>query len=114
MGSMEKKQPKTHFLVTYRDPLDNKVVELKANQVRDSELGLTFVAVSDFVFETPSVVVDPAAEELRRRFADVRTLHLALHCILSIQEVGRANRGLRFQQAKSNLVVLPGGAPPQP
>ena len=106
--------PKTHFIVSYRDPHDGKLVEIRANKVGDSELGLSFVAISDFVFEEHSVVVDPAAEDLKRRFADVKTLHLSLYSILSVQEVGRGKRGLRFKTAKSNLVLMPGTAAQKP
>jgi hypothetical protein len=111
---MEKKAPKTHFIVTYRDAENGKVIELRANRVEDSTLGLSFVAVSDFVFEAGSLVVDPIAEDLKRRFQDVKTLHLSLYSILSIQEVGHKNRGLKFKQAKSNLVILPGTVTQKP
>jgi hypothetical protein len=103
---VENKTPKNSYIVTYRDPLDSKVTELKANRVEDSSLGLTFVAVSDFVFEESGLVVDPAAEDLKRRFEGVKTLHLSLYSILSVQEVG-AGRGLRFKRSKSNLVLMP-------
>jgi len=111
---MEKKTPKTHFVVSFRDPLDSKLVELRANKVQDSELGISFVAISDFIFEQHSLVVDPTAEDLKRKFEDVKTLHLSLYSILCIQEVGHKNRGLQFKQAKSNLVVLPGSANQKP
>jgi hypothetical protein len=111
---MDKKAPKTHFIVSYRDPLDSKLVELCANKVGDSELGLSFVSVSDFIFENHSLVVDPGAEDLKRKFENVKTLHLSLYSILSIQEVGHKNRGLQFKQAKSNLVVLPGATTQKP
>jgi len=111
---MEKKPPKTHFIVSYRDPQDGKVVELTANRVEDSTLGISFVAVSDFVFESRSLVVDPVAEDLKRRFEDVKTLHLSLYSIQSILEVGLRNRGLKFKQTKSNLVILPGNAVQKP
>jgi hypothetical protein len=114
MVAMEKKEPKTCFIVSYRDPLDSKLVELRANKVEDSELGISFVAVSDFIFERRSPVVDPVAEDLKRKFEDVKTLHLSLYSILSIQEVGRANRGLQFKKAKSNLVMLPGTGTQKP
>lgn len=105
---MEKRAPKTHFIVSYRDAESGKVVELRANRVEDSSLGLSFVAVSDFLFESNTLVVDPTAEDLKRRLQDVKTLHLSLYSILSIQEVGHKNRGLQFKQSKSNLVILPG------
>lgn len=111
---MDKKIPKTHFVVSYRDSESGKVVELRANKVEDSGLGLSFVAISDFIFESSSLVVDPAAEDLKRRLENVKTLHLSLYCILSIQEVGHKNRGLQFKQAKSNLVILPPTATQKP
>ena len=107
---MEKKPLKTHFVVSYRDPVDPRIVELRAHKVEDSGLGLSFVAISDFIFESRSAVVDPTAEDLKRKFEDVKTLHLSLYSILSIQEVGHRNRGLQFKQTKSNLVILPGTA----
>ncbi len=47
---MEKKPPKTHYLIAFRDPVDGKVVELRAHRVEDSSLGLSFVALSEFIF----------------------------------------------------------------
>lgn len=114
MKPMDKEPQKTHFIVSYRDAQDGKITELRANKVQDSELGLTFVSVSDFIFENRSVVVDPAAEDLRRKLEDVKTLHLSLYSILSIQEIGRSNKGLQFKQPKSNLVVLPGASALKP
>jgi len=73
MKDYGEENPKTHFVVSYRDPLDSKLVELRANKVQDSELGLSFVSISDFVFESRSTVVDPAAEDLKRKFEDVKT-----------------------------------------
>jgi hypothetical protein len=110
MVAMEKKTPKTHFIVAYRDPMDSKLVELKANKVQDSDLGLSFVAVSDFLFDAPGLVVDPSVEDLKKKFENVKTLHLSLYSILSIQEVGHKNRGLQFKNNRSNLVLLPGSS----
>jgi hypothetical protein len=36
----------------------------------------------------------------------VKTLHLSIYSIISIQEVGMEHKGLYFKKDKSNLVVL--------
>ena len=103
---MNPKKPKTYYRIAYRDPADGKNVELKASKVEDSSLGLGFIAVSEFVFEEYPVVVDPTEESLKKRLENVKSLHLSVYCILSIEEVGSSNKGLQFKKDKSNLVVL--------
>lgn len=95
------------FVVTWRDPSEGGITTLRARRVGDSELGLGFVAVSDFVFGEGSVILDPKQEALERRFKSVRKLHLHIHTILSVEEVGLDNEGLRFTNDRSNLVLLP-------
>jgi hypothetical protein len=104
---MNTKKPKTFFRISYRDPVEGKIVELKAGRVEDSNLGLGFIEISDFVFDHNTVVADLAQENLRRRLEDVKSVHLSVYTILSIEEVGTKNRGLNFKNDKSNLVVLP-------
>ena len=106
----------TYFIITYRDPKENKIVECKAKKIVDSSLGLSFVAVSDFVFTSKnSVVVDPTEEYLQKRLENVKSLHLSIYSIVSIEEVGLQHGGLKFANDKSNLVVLNGpGAPEAP
>lgn len=104
----------TCYHITYRHPQDGAVLSLKARTVTDSSLGLSFIAISDFMFDTESLVVNPAEEDLKRRYADVKTLHLSIYTIISIEEVGVSHKGLQFQKDKSNLLVLPtGGQPPK-
>ena len=103
---MARKNNKTYYFITYREPKDGKVISLKASTVSDSSLGLSFIAISDFIFDTTSVVVNPAEEDLKKRFEGVKTLHLSIYTILSIEEVGDAHKGLAFKKEKSNLVVL--------
>ena len=97
---------KTFYIINYRDPKDNKTLELKAKKVTDSTLGLSFIAISDFIFDSSSLVVNPAEEDLKRKLEHVKTLHISIYSILSIEEVGSANRGLKFKKDKSNLIVL--------
>ena len=109
---MAKKKEETFYLITYRDAKDAKVLTLKAKTVTDSTLGLSFVAISDFVFDTQSVVINPEEEDQKRQFEGVKTLHLSIYSIISIEEVGPAHKGLHFKKDKSNLLVLPGTAQP--
>lgn len=103
---MAKKKEETFYLITYRDAKDAKVLSLKAKTVTDSTLGLSFVAISDFIFDTKSIVINPEEEDQKRQFEGVKTLHLSIYSIISIEEVGEEHKGLKFKKDKSNLVVL--------
>lgn len=103
-----RKKTETCYIITYREPTEGKIQTLKARTVTDSTLGISFVAISDFIFETESLVVNPNEETLQKRFEDVKSLHLSIYTILSIEEVGKTHQGLKFKKDKSNLVVLPG------
>lgn len=93
------------YVVTWRDPRDGEIVTLRARTITDSGLGLTFVAISDFVWETGSALVNPAHEALVKRFQHTKTLHLSIHTVITIEEVGGA--GLVLQGDRSNLVLFP-------
>ncbi len=97
----------TYYVITYRKPVEGKIDTLKAKTVRDSSLGLSFVAISDFIFDTDSLVVNPEEERRQQTFKNVKTLHLSIYTIVSIEEVGQDNEGLQFEKDKSNLVVFP-------
>ncbi len=103
-----RKKPETCYRITYREPAEGKIQTLKARTVTDSTLGISFVSISDFIFDTDSLVVNPNEETQQKRFEDVKSLHLSIYTILSIEEVGKSNQGLKFKKDKSNLVVLPG------
>jgi hypothetical protein len=109
-GYMASKKHESCFIITYRDPVSEKQVSVKAGTVADSTLGLSFIAVSDFIFDQSPLVVNPQEEDMKRRFADVKTLHLSIYTVLSIEEIGAQHKGLRFKKDKSNLLVLPGSS----
>ena len=96
----------THFIITYREPQEGNIVKIKAHEVSDSTLGLSFVAISDFIFDTGTLVLDPTEEDQKRRFEGVKTLHLSIYTIIAIEEVGIDHKGLKFKKDRSNLVVL--------
>ncbi|MGE0529421.1 MAG: DUF1820 family protein, partial [Bdellovibrionales bacterium] len=92
----------------YRDPKDGKIVALKAGEIEDSTLGLGFIKISDFIFDTKGVVVQPAELQLQQRFENVRGLHLSIYSIVSVEEVGTVRAGgLKFKKKKSNLISFP-------
>jgi len=111
---MPKKRRDSYFVISYRDPKEGKILSLKSYSIQDSSLGLSFVAISDFKFDTNKVVVDPEEENLAKRLKDVKSLHLSIYSIVSIEEVGTDHEGLKFQKDKSNLFVLPTGDQPKP
>ncbi len=102
-----KRKEDTYYLVTYRDAKESKIVSLKARSVTDSSLGLSFVCLSQFIFHTEGVVVDPHEEQMKSRYENIKNLHLSLYSIVTIEEVGVSHKGLSFQQDRSNLLVLP-------
>ncbi|MDH5581648.1 MAG: DUF1820 family protein [Bdellovibrionales bacterium] len=99
---------KSFFVLNYKDPQEEKSITLKALNISDSDLGLSFIKVSDFVFNTENLsVINPEEEKLRKRLESTKSLHLNIYSILSIEEIGLDHEGLRFQKDKSNLVVFP-------
>ena len=103
---MVTRKEETFYLIVYRNAKDTRVVTLKAKTVTDSSLGLSFIAISDFVFDTQSIVINPEEEDQRRHFEGVNTLHLSIYSIISVEEVGAGHKGLKFKKDKSHLVVL--------
>ncbi|RLB57014.1 MAG: hypothetical protein DRI34_08285 [Deltaproteobacteria bacterium] len=102
-----RKNDEQYYVVTYRDPVEDKIVSLKARRIGDSSLGLAFVCISEFIFETSPLLVNPDEEAMKKKFADIHSLHLSIYSIVSIAEVGGSHQGLKFTKDKSNLVVLP-------
>jgi|GEM_PF-1012297 hypothetical protein len=114
---MSLKPPDPCFRVTYRDLVADKTITVKASVVEDSSLGLGFIRLAGFLFDSGGLVVDPGAEDLKRRLEDVKSLHLSIQCILSIEELGPRNKGLKLKAGRSNLMVMPApasGLPPGP
>lgn len=99
-----------HFLVTFRDPdksSPDRITTLKAKTIADSILGLGFIRVSDFLFgPASSLVVDPTEDALRTRFEKTKSLHLGLHQILTVEEIGHDHKGLTLTTDRSNLLNL--------
>lgn len=98
---------KTYFLVRYRDPKEGQILELKAHKIEDSTLGLSFIKISDFIFDTDHLVVKPSEEQLQKRFENVMSLHLSIYSIISIEEMGGGVGRLKFRHDRSNLVAFP-------
>ncbi len=103
---MAVKRDESHYVINFRDPKDGKIAELKARSIQDSRLGLSFVALSDFVFDESFLVANPTEEAMKKRFALTKSLHLSIYSIISIEERGQKNKGLKFKKNKSNVIVL--------
>lgn len=101
----------SHYVVTFRDPDKNtpeRITSLKARTITDSNLGLGFICVSNFIFSSSSgIVVDPTSDALRARYEHTKSLHLGLHQILAVEEVGDEHPGLTLTTERSNLLNLP-------
>jgi len=106
---MAKKSDSPYYIIEYRDQKDGgKIVSLKVRKIEDSNLGLGFVRISEFFFNTDSLVLQPTEVQLQERFANVRSLHLSIYSIVSIEEVGPTHSGLKFKKSRSNLIAFPG------
>ncbi len=100
----------TYFVVTYKDPeklLEQKNVTLKVKSISDSNLGLGFIRLSNFLFEEGALLIDPNTDKLKKRFKNTKSFHLNIYSIVSIEEVGMEHQGLYFKNDKSNLHILP-------
>lgn len=103
-------EPKSFFQVTYRNPEKlSENMTLKCQSIGDSSLGLGFISLSQFIFESNSIIVDPKEDQIRQKFQNTKSLHLSIHSIISIEEIGLENAGLHFINDKSNLLVLRNG-----
>ena len=103
------KKAKHYYQVYYRDPKDGQIVSIKVRTIEDSSLGLSFVKLADFVFSESALVVSPSEEQLKKRLENVKSLHLSIYSIISIEELGLEHQGLKFEKDRSNLVSFPKG-----
>lgn len=103
---MAQSQIKTFFQIHFRDPTVGEIVTLKARRITDSSLGLSFISISDFLFDTQSLVVKPKEEQLQKRLENVKSLHISIYSIISIEEIGDA--ALKFNHDRSKLLTFPG------
>ncbi len=92
------------YTLKYRDPESGRVASLKCTHIEDSPLGLGFVKVSGFVFESSILIAKPSEEQLKKRLENVKTMHLSLYSILSIEEKGET-KGLKLYKNRSHLVI---------
>jgi len=103
---MAVKKDESHYIINFRDPKEGKVTSLKARSIMDSRLGLSFISCSDFVFDESVLVANPTEEANKKRYASTKALHLSIYNVISIEEVGKENKGLKFKKSKSNVIVL--------
>lgn len=114
MANSKSVEKDTFYLVNYRDPQNGDVVALKVHNIEDSSLGLGFVKLSGFIFHTGSLVVQPTEEQLKKRFENVKSLHLSIYSLISVEELGMEHKGLNFKKDRSNLISFPSDFPGGP
>ena len=77
------------YVVTYRNPeKQEENITIRVRKINDSNLGPTFIALSDFVFHTASKLLNPQDEYAKKRFQKTQKLHLSIYHIVSVEEVG--------------------------
>ncbi len=103
---MTRKKDKTLYLVNYRDPKDGISRSIRARRIEDSPLGLSFIAISDFVFESSTILINPDEEARKLEFEKIKTLHLSIYSIQSVSETGNHENSLSFKNDRSHILVL--------
>ena len=94
------------FIVTYRNPeKSDETIEVRVRNVEDSVLGTAFISLSNFVFGSPTGLINPRDEYAKNRFSNTKTLHLSIYNVVTIEEVGDENPGLKL--ARKEGIVLP-------
>ena len=74
------------FRVRFLNKEDSKASEVVVKEVISSDL-MGFILLKDFVFnDQKKPVILPSEEEARKRFHDVRKLHIPYHNVISIEE----------------------------
>ena len=103
---MSKKQDTTLYLIQYREAKNGNYQSVKARKIQDSPLGLSFIAISDFVFDSNPLVINPNEEAKKLEFEKIKTLHLSIYSIQSISEMGDRENSLNFKNDKSQVFIL--------
>lgn len=98
---------KALFQVHYTDFHTDKTVSVKVRSIQDSALGYTFVQLSDFVFDTNSVVIKPTEEQQKKNLENTKSLHICVHNILAIEELSDISAALHLSSDNSRLFMLP-------
>ena len=85
------------FVVTYRSPdKKDENISIRVRKVEDSVLGPAFIALSDFIFQRKSALINPQDEYAKKRFQSTKTLHISIYNIISIEEKGEEHPGLQL------------------
>lgn len=103
---------KSKFLYRINYINNQQIYELYAKQLSSDAL-FGFVSLTDLVFDRHSgLVIDPAEEQLKTEFADVKTLHIPQQNVLKIEEVEQKKsckiRALNKEHHVSALQQQPG------
>ncbi len=97
-------KPKFLFRINYIN--NHQVYELYAKQLNTDAL-FGFITLTDLVFDLKTgVVIDPAEEQLKAEFADVKTLHIPLQNVVKIEEVEH-KKSCKIRTLTAEQTVLP-------
>jgi hypothetical protein len=97
---------KTLYRVTFLN--QERIYEVYARKVYQSEL-FGFIAIEELVYgETSSVVVDPGQERLKSEFVDVKCTYIPMHAILRIDEVEKEGIAkITLVNKENNVAAFP-------
>lgn len=98
---------KALFQVHYTDFHTDKNVSVKVRSIEDSILGYAFIQLSDFVFDTNSIVIKPSEEQQKKNLENTKSLHICIHNILAIEELSDVSAALHLSAENSRLYMVP-------
>ena len=94
------------YLVTYRNPEKKEEnITVRVRSIHDSDLGPTFITLSDFVFQTSSKLLNPQDEYAKKRFQKTKKLHLSIYNIISVEEIGD-DLGLSLASKEGEILIF--------
>lgn len=102
---MSKKEKPT-FRIQFHN--NNKVYELHAHHVGQSQMG-GFIEIGEIIFgEHSKLLIDPAEEKLKTEFANVKHTYIPHFAVIRIDEVDRCGKNRILDSDGASITVFPG------
>ena len=100
------KKEKSIFRIQFHN--NNKIYELYAREVGQSDLG-GFIEIGEIVFgEHSKLLIDPAEEKLKTEFANVKHTYIPHFAVIRIDEVDRCGKSRILDSDGASVTVFPG------
>ena len=100
------KKDKPTFRIQFHN--HNKIYELYAHEVGQSHMG-GFIEIGQIIFgEHSKLLIDPAEENLKLEFANVKHTYIPHFAVIRIDEVDRCGKNRILDSDGASITVFPG------